>query len=61
MTLHQLTQAAGLDADFGLAHLARRLVLPVAALSRRWHEARQAEQELARLDHRERADLACRR
>lgn len=60
MTLHQLTHAATFEIDFGAVTALRRLLARAAALPREWSAQRRLDQELAKLDHRERADLAFR-
>ncbi|KIL97171.1 hypothetical protein CCC_00232 [Paramagnetospirillum magnetotacticum MS-1] len=57
MTLHQLTHTASLDFGFPFAETLRRAVIRVQDFL----AARRLESELARLDHREIADLAWRR
>ncbi|WP_168185964.1 hypothetical protein [Magnetospirillum sp. ME-1] len=57
MTLHQLTHSATFEFDFRLGDMVRRVV----ARLRGFAAARRLERELAMLDHREIADLACRR
>jgi hypothetical protein len=60
MTLHQLTQSAAFDGEFGLGPLARRALDAVRATGCRWAQARQEADEISRLDHREIADLQTR-
>lgn len=60
MTLHQLTHATAFEIDFGAVTALRRLLVRAATLPRAWGTQRRLDQELAKLDHRERADLSFR-
>lgn len=61
MTLHQLTHTATFDLEFGFGGAIHRLLTDLGQGVRSWSAARRLESELACLDHRERADLVCRR
>ena len=58
MTLHQLTHAITFDGHFSAAALLRSARDRLSGLARYWAAQRRLDQEMARLDHRERADLA---
>lgn len=60
MTLHQLTQAITFESNLPATALLRGALTRLAGMGRRWAEQRRLDQELAKLDHRERADLALR-
>jgi hypothetical protein len=61
MTLHQLTHTPTFDLEFGFGGTIHRLLADLGQSVRSWAAARRLESDLAGLDHRERADLACRR
>lgn len=61
MTLHQLTQSATLDLDFGITTALRQGVAQIQAFIQHWSARNRLAAEMAQLDHRERADLAVRR
>ncbi len=61
MTLHQLTHSTAFEIDLGVVAALRRLLAHAAKRSRSWAARSRSELEMARLDHRERSDLAFRK
>ena len=61
MTLHQLTHAITFDGHFSATALLRGTVDRLVGLGRHWAAQRRLDQEMSKLDHRERADLALRK
>ena len=60
MTLHQLTHAITFESNLSATALLRGVMARLREAARHWAEQRRLDEELARLDYRERADLALR-
>ena len=60
MTLHQLTHAITFESNVSATALLHGVMARLSGAARHWVEQRRQDEEMARLDHRERADLALR-